>query len=83
MAYVTFPASSRLIVWWLLLVLAGEVGIDDALVMETKEEIYEMNNGCVCCTGRVTHMHTHLHTHRPTFMQCVGVAQLALTWCPE
>lgn len=30
---------------------AGEVGIDDALVMETKEEIFEMNNGCICCTG--------------------------------
>ncbi|KAF8062708.1 hypothetical protein HT031_004037 [Scenedesmus sp. PABB004] len=30
----------------------GEVGIDDALVVETKEEIYEMNNGCVCCTVR-------------------------------
>ncbi len=23
----------------------GEIGIDDALVMETKEEIFEMNNG--------------------------------------
>ena len=30
---------------------AGEIGIDDALVMETKEEIFEMNNGCICCTG--------------------------------
>eukprot|EP00879_Flechtneria_rotunda_P001441 GHRR01001594.1.p1 GENE.GHRR01001594.1~~GHRR01001594.1.p1 ORF type:complete len:376 (+),score=110.97 GHRR01001594.1:404-1531(+) len=30
----------------------GEVGIDDALVMETKEEVFEMNNGCVCCTVR-------------------------------
>ena len=30
----------------------GEVGIDDALVMETKEEIFEMNNGCICCTGQ-------------------------------
>lgn len=30
----------------------GEVGIDDALVMETKEDIYEMNNGCLCCTVR-------------------------------
>lgn len=30
----------------------GEVGIDDALVLETKEEIFEMNNGCVCCTVR-------------------------------
>ena len=29
-----------------------QVGIDDALVMETKEEIFELNNGCVCCTGQ-------------------------------
>ena len=29
----------------------GEVGIDDALVLDTREEIFEMNNGCVCCTG--------------------------------
>ena len=28
----------------------GEVGVDDGLVVETKEEIFEMNNGCVCCT---------------------------------
>jgi hypothetical protein len=32
----------------------GEVGVDDALVMDTKEEIFEMNNGCVCCTGAET-----------------------------
>lgn len=31
-----------------------QVGIDDALVMETKEEIFELNNGCVCCTGQQT-----------------------------
>lgn len=33
----------------------GEVGIDDSLVVqavETKEEIFEMNNGCICCTVR-------------------------------
>jgi hypothetical protein len=30
---------------------AGEVGIDDALVMQAQEEIFEMNNGCVCCSG--------------------------------
>ncbi|KAL6750486.1 CobW/HypB/UreG, nucleotide-binding domain-containing protein [Haematococcus lacustris] len=30
----------------------GEVGIDDALVMESREEILEMNNGCICCTVR-------------------------------
>jgi hypothetical protein len=31
-----------------------QVGIDDALVLETKEDIYEMNNGCLCCTGRAS-----------------------------
>mmetsp|Transcript_20366 Transcript_20366/g.24450 ORF Transcript_20366/g.24450 Transcript_20366/m.24450 type:complete len:330 (-) Transcript_20366:310-1299(-) len=30
----------------------GEVGIDDGIVVETKEEIFEMNNGCICCTVR-------------------------------
>jgi G3E family GTPase len=30
----------------------GEVGIDDALVMAADEEIFEMNNGCICCTVR-------------------------------
>jgi G3E family GTPase len=27
------------------------VGIDDALVLQAQEEIFEMNNGCVCCSG--------------------------------
>lgn len=30
----------------------GEVGVDDALVLETEEEVFEMNNGCICCTVR-------------------------------
>ncbi len=30
----------------------GEVGIDNELVAHTDEEIFEMNNGCVCCTVR-------------------------------
>jgi|SRR5690348_14314346 len=30
----------------------GEIGIDNDLIVETEEEIYEMNNGCVCCTVR-------------------------------
>ncbi|MBE1603437.1 CobW family GTP-binding protein [Actinopolymorpha pittospori] len=30
----------------------GEVGIDDALVLDAQEEIFEMNNGCICCTVR-------------------------------
>lgn len=30
----------------------GEIGIDNDLIVETDEEIYEMNNGCICCTVR-------------------------------
>ncbi len=30
----------------------GEVGIDNQLVMDADEEVFEMNNGCICCTVR-------------------------------
>jgi len=30
----------------------GEVGIDNQLIVNTDEEIFEMNNGCICCTVR-------------------------------
>lgn len=30
----------------------GELGIDNDLVVDADEEIFEMNNGCVCCTIR-------------------------------
>ncbi|WP_286393307.1 CobW family GTP-binding protein [Pseudanabaena mucicola] len=30
----------------------GEVGIDQQLVIGADEEIFEMNNGCICCTVR-------------------------------
>ena len=30
----------------------GEVGIDNDLVVDADEEVFEMNNGCVCCTVR-------------------------------
>lgn len=33
----------------------GEIGVDDALVkrkLMTEEQVFEMNNGCICCTVR-------------------------------
>jgi len=30
----------------------GEIGIDNDLIVSSDEEIYEMSNGCVCCTVR-------------------------------
>ncbi|HQT83936.1 MULTISPECIES: CobW family GTP-binding protein [Acidiphilium] len=30
----------------------GERGVDNDLVVDTDEEVFEMNNGCICCTVR-------------------------------
>jgi G3E family GTPase len=30
----------------------GEIGIDNELIVGADEEIFEMNNGCICCTVR-------------------------------
>lgn len=30
----------------------GETGIDNDLVVDADEEVFEMNNGCICCTVR-------------------------------
>jgi G3E family GTPase len=41
----------------------GEIGIDNDLILNTDEELFEMNNGCICCTVRgdlIRTMHTLL-----------------------
>jgi G3E family GTPase len=30
----------------------GEIGIDNELIVNADEEVFEMNNGCICCTVR-------------------------------
>jgi G3E family GTPase len=30
----------------------GETGIDNDLVVDADEDVFEMNNGCICCTVR-------------------------------
>ncbi len=30
----------------------GEIGVDNDLVVDADEEVFEMNNGCICCTVR-------------------------------
>ena len=30
----------------------GEIGVDNDLIIGAEEEIFEMNNGCICCTVR-------------------------------
>src|SRR3954453_4659671 len=30
----------------------GEIGIDNDLIIGADEEVFEMNNGCVCCSVR-------------------------------
>jgi G3E family GTPase len=39
----------------------GEIGIDNDLIVSSDEELFEMNNGCVCCTVRGDLIRT-LHT---------------------
>ncbi|NJN49750.1 MAG: GTP-binding protein [Alkalinema sp. RL_2_19] len=47
----------------------GEVGIDNQLVVDTDEEIFEMNNGCICCTvrGDLIRMISNLMKRRDKF----------------
>ena len=47
----------------------GEIGIDNQLVVNADEEIFEMNNGCICCTvrGDLIRIVSHLMQRSDTF----------------
>ncbi len=47
----------------------GEIGIDNKLIVDTDEEIFEMNNGCICCTvrGDLIRIITNLMRRRDKF----------------
>ncbi|MFM7603062.1 MAG: CobW family GTP-binding protein [Pseudanabaena sp.] len=51
----------------------GEVGIDHRLVVNADEEIFEMNNGCICCTvrGDLIRIITNLMRRRDKFEHLV------------
>jgi G3E family GTPase len=68
----------------------SEIGIDHELVINTEEELFEMNNGCICCTVRGSHPHprqsaetqepVRSHSHETTGLADPGpVVQTFLT----
>jgi G3E family GTPase len=51
----------------------GEIGVDQDLVINADEEIFEMNNGCICCTvrGDLVRILGQLHARRERFDRIV------------
>ena len=47
----------------------GEVGIDNDLIVNAEEEVFEMNNGCICCSvrGDLVRIIDGLMKHRDQF----------------
>ena len=47
----------------------GEIGIDNDLIIDVDEEIFELNNGCVCCSvrGDLIRILTNLFKRRTAF----------------
>lgn len=51
----------------------GEIGIDQDMVINADEEVFEMNNGCICCTvrGDLIRILTNLAKRRDKFDRIV------------
>ena len=51
----------------------GDIGVDQELVINAEEEIFEMNNGCICCTvrGDLIRILGNLMTRRDKFDRIV------------
>jgi G3E family GTPase len=65
--------------WAVIVNEFGEVGIDHELITHSTEELFEMNNGCICCTVRGDLIRT-LHTllQRPGTFDAIVVETTGL-----
>ena len=57
----------------------GEVGVDQDLVIGAEEEIFEMNNGCICCTVRgdlIRILGNLLRTQGPDIFRMKGILSI-------
>ena len=53
----------------------GEIGIDGDLIVSTEEELFEMSNGCICCSVRGDLVRTlhQLLSRRPGAFDCIVI----------
>jgi G3E family GTPase len=52
----------------------GEIGIDGDLIVSTEEELFEMSNGCICCSVRGDLVRTlHQLLSRPDAFDCIVI----------
>jgi G3E family GTPase len=52
----------------------GEIGIDGDLIVSTEEELFEMSNGCICCSVRGDLVRTlHQLLARPGVFDCIVI----------
>lgn len=52
----------------------GEIGIDGDLIVRTEEELFEMSNGCICCSVRGDLVRTlHQLLARPGAFDCIVI----------